>query len=601
MRSLPRIVSGIPSDVRNFLDRVREYLGEGGDGRFVTLRELKAGGIVGTTPGGTITTPGAFGVEDPSQPKNLTVTGAFATIIVEWDTPDYLGHSYTEVWAAATDDFTIKELVGVADGNIFSHSIGTGATRYYWVRFVNTLNVAGPFNATAGTVGSTSQDPDYLIEVLSDAYGVTGPAPFFQIDTPTVINGVLIPAGTYIKQAWIADATISRAKIQDLAVDSAKISDLSADKITTASLQVGASISSQGYVAGTSGWKINADGTAEFANGIFRGNIYGSGATSYGVGTGLFSGTDTFTVTSLTRSSTTATATTSVAHGLVVGNTVTISGVTNDTAWNGTYTVTTVPSTTQFRFTVSSARVTPATGTLILATVPYRFRVGNPAGNKFTWDGSTLTITGTLSSSTISGGTISGTTLSGSTLRSGTASAYMTGEGFWVSGSEFRVGDPEGNYMRWTGTALEVVGPVIGTTNIASNGVTTTQFSSNSSAIDFGTLAEQTVATTPTVVIPGDAAAVLINYSLAYYADTSNSFDMTIRIYRGTTLLKTTVVRIKSNIDQVVSNIHVDDAPSAGSVTYKVTSQVTAGGTPSVGNLQILANQGTIVATLLKR
>ena len=146
-----------------------------------------------------------------------------------------------------------------------------------------------------------------------------------------------------------------------------------------------------------------------------------------------------------------------------------------------------------------------------------------------------------------------------------------------------------------------MVGPVIGTTNIASNGVTVTEFASNSSTLDFGTLSELTVATTPTVTIPSSASAVLINYSLAYFADTSNSFDMTIRVYRGTTLLKTTVVRIKSNIDQVVSNIHVDDAPSAGNVTYKVTSQVTSGGTPSTGNLQILAGQGTIVATLLKR
>jgi hypothetical protein len=69
------------------------------------------------------------------------------------------------------------------------------------------------------------------MEVLSDAYGTTSLAPFFQIDSPTVINGVTIPAGTYIKQAIIADATISRAKIQDLAVDNAKIDNLNATKI----------------------------------------------------------------------------------------------------------------------------------------------------------------------------------------------------------------------------------------------------------------------------------------------------------------------------------------------------------------------------------
>lgn len=279
MRSLPRVVSNIPSDLRNFLDRVREYLGEGSDNRFVTLGELKKGGIVGVTPGGSIVPPGEYGVQDPAMPRNLTATGAFAVIFLEWDPPNYLGHSHTEVWAADTDDFTTKILVGTTEANSYGHEIGTGATKYYWIRFVNTLGTVGAFNGTAGTLGATSENPDYLIDVLSDAYGVTGDAPFFQIDTPTVINGVTIPAGTYIKQAWIADATISRAKIQDLAVDNAKINDLNVSKLTTGVLQVGATISSQGYVAGTSGWRINANGTAEFSSITARGSIFASGGT----------------------------------------------------------------------------------------------------------------------------------------------------------------------------------------------------------------------------------------------------------------------------------------------------------------------------------
>ena len=370
MRSLPRIVSQIPSDVRNFLDRVREYLSEGGDSRFVTVKELKAGGVIGTTPAGTVTTPTDYTAVDPTIPTGLTTTGALASIIVEWTPANYLGHAYTEIWAAATNDYGAKVLVGTADGSIFSHSIGAGATRYYWIRFVNTAGVAGPFNSTSGTVGVTGQNPDYLIEVLSDAYGVAGPAPFFQLDSPTVINGVTIPAGTYIKQAWIADATISRAKIQDLAVDNAKINDLSAAKITAGTLQVGSYIQSQSYVAGTSGWKINSNGDAEFAQAVIRGSIYGGSATAYGTGTGLFSGLD---------------------------------------------------------------------------SAVYKFRVGNPSGNQFTWDGTTLTVTGT-----ISGGTILG----------GSATAYGTGTGFFAgldSGVyKWRVGNPAGARIQWDGSAIYV-------------------------------------------------------------------------------------------------------------------------------------------------
>lgn len=284
MRSLPRIVSQIPNDLRNFLDRVREYMSEGGEERFVTLRELKSGGIVGTTPAGTIEKPTVYGIETSRVPTGVTTTGALASVIIEWDEPNYLGHSHAEIWAATTNNFELKELVGTAEGVIFSHNIGSGATRYYWVRFVNTLNVAGPFNDEVGTAGTTGQNPDYLIEVLSDAYGVAGPAPFFQLDSPTVINGVTIPAGTYIKQAWIADATISRAKIQDLAVDNAKIDTVSATKITAGSIQTGY-IRSTSYTAGASGWSINADGSANF-----YGNLLAGSATAYVTGIGLFSG-----------------------------------------------------------------------------------------------------------------------------------------------------------------------------------------------------------------------------------------------------------------------------------------------------------------------
>jgi len=215
------------------LDRVREYLSEGGENRFVTVRELRAGGIVGTTPSGTITAPTEYTSVDPTIPTGLIASGALASIIIEWDPANYLGHSRTEIWAATTNNFALKELVGTSEGSVFSHSIGAGATWYYWIRFVSINEVAGPYNSTTGTVGVTSQDPDYLIEVLSDAYGVTSDAPFFQVDTPTVING----------------------------------------------------------------WSINADGSAEFAQVAVRGTLYGGGATGYttqssGTTTGLFSGVD---------------------------------------------------------------------------------------------------------------------------------------------------------------------------------------------------------------------------------------------------------------------------------------------------------------------
>ncbi len=255
MPSLPRITSDIPQDVRNFLDKVREYITTSGNTRFVTVGELKNAGVVGTTPGGGVAAPQDYTSTNPTIPTGLSTYGDLASVVLTWVAANYLGHAFTEIWANTTDDLYTAELVGTAEGNTFTHVVGDGATRYYWIRFVNKQGTRGPYNQEAGTSGSPGQDPEYLINVLSDAYGVVGDAPFFQLDSPTIINGVLIPAGTYIKQAWIADATITNAKISG-------------------------AIQSNSYTAGVSGWRIDKDGQAELNTATFRGTINVKSASS---------------------------------------------------------------------------------------------------------------------------------------------------------------------------------------------------------------------------------------------------------------------------------------------------------------------------------
>lgn len=86
-------------------------------------------------------------------------------------------------------------------------------------------------------------------------------------------------------------------------------------------------------------------------------------------------------VSGITRSGGTATVTTSSAHGLIPGESVTISGA-NETDYNGTYTAT-ITGTTTFTYTVSGSPSTPATGTIILANdfdgLPVNLHVA-PAG-----------------------------------------------------------------------------------------------------------------------------------------------------------------------------------------------------------------------------
>ena len=108
----------------------------------------------------------------PPAPANLQTEGALANVILTWDQPTYEGHSHTEIWAAqalaggGTPDIGEAVLVGMSPGTVYAHNLGSDATRWYWVRFVNRDGLAGPYNAVAGTRGDTGQDPAYLISLL---------------------------------------------------------------------------------------------------------------------------------------------------------------------------------------------------------------------------------------------------------------------------------------------------------------------------------------------------------------------------------------------------------------------------------------------------
>jgi hypothetical protein len=67
-------------------------------------------------------------------------------------------------------------------------------------------------------------------------------------------------------------------------------------------------------------------------------------------------------ISSITRSSSTATVTTASAHGLRVGDYITISGAT-ETEYNGTFKIATVPTDATFTYAVTGTPDTPATGT----------------------------------------------------------------------------------------------------------------------------------------------------------------------------------------------------------------------------------------------
>lgn len=88
----------------------------------------------------------------------------------------------------------------------------------------------------ASTVRDGTPTSEFIVN--ADAFAVGRPGsdeeyPFIVRSSPTTINGVDVPAGVYIADAFIANGTITNAKIGNAAIDNAKIANIDAGKITT--------------------------------------------------------------------------------------------------------------------------------------------------------------------------------------------------------------------------------------------------------------------------------------------------------------------------------------------------------------------------------
>lgn len=150
--------------------------------------------------------------------------------------------------------------------------------------------VAGGFGLM-GTSGG-SQGPEIEFGVRADRFwigapgGSTGVAdvlPFIVQASPTTINGVAVPAAVYIDTALIRNGTITTAKVGDAQIDNAKIANVSAAKLTVGDGTVGGDLKSGNFVAGSAGWRIRPDGTAELSDAVFRGTIFAGAGTIGGI------------------------------------------------------------------------------------------------------------------------------------------------------------------------------------------------------------------------------------------------------------------------------------------------------------------------------
>lgn len=143
----------------------------------------------------------------------------------------------------------------------------------------------------------------------------------------------------------------------------------------------------EGYGLGNEFFDAGPDGRWEFPVAAERPYSYARASWAPTGLKGFYEWHDdiTKTISNSARSGTTATITTSTAHGMRVGDRVTISGTNGNSALHGTYTITAVPTTTTFTYTTTtSGTITSAadTGSAVVAN-------GYWAVTDFTSQGST--------------------------------------------------------------------------------------------------------------------------------------------------------------------------------------------------------------------
>lgn len=157
-------------------ENVELLTGQRGDrlDKAVTFRELAALGLSTLRPGAggvyvpsknpDLFPPGQM--EFPHAPVNVIANGAFHTVLVEWDPPQYRGHAHAEIWRAESDNQAAATLVGTSSANLYSDAIGKGAAFYYWVRFVNGKDDKGSFQGVQGIEAETSRDVQDILDEL---------------------------------------------------------------------------------------------------------------------------------------------------------------------------------------------------------------------------------------------------------------------------------------------------------------------------------------------------------------------------------------------------------------------------------------------------
>ena len=167
--SIYTVPSSIDPQLKNYMVSIQEAvevrLGRRGDprDRAITLRELIDSGLAEELLDNPFDPNAGTGVVDfkprtvvdttiPPVPTGVAASAAFTSVVVSWDAPQFSNFAFAEIYRGTSNSISAAVLADTTTANVWSDSADYNQTFYYWVRFVSTSDIRGPFaNAVNAT------------------------------------------------------------------------------------------------------------------------------------------------------------------------------------------------------------------------------------------------------------------------------------------------------------------------------------------------------------------------------------------------------------------------------------------------------------------
>ena len=219
------------------------------------VRAVSANGYRG--PFSSITFTGGGDTNAPALPTNVSASGHFKYISLEWENPLDADFNYVEIWENTTNTSVGANKVGSSGGDNFQRTnLGLSQTRYYFLRSVDYSGNTSDFTVGVSATTTYLDDPDFAngIYTLFTEQGLYAIEDVTSLPAGGTFEGEKVFNRTdgklyqWTGSAWeqvvggaedFADlqGSIAGAQIPDGLIDSLKIAD---DAVTSAKIAVDA-------------------------------------------------------------------------------------------------------------------------------------------------------------------------------------------------------------------------------------------------------------------------------------------------------------------------------------------------------------------------